>query len=127
MADHFANRQGVTMSPPTTKKERIGSDESQSPAPRLRSVVRKSALLNVTIFVTSFPVLVYEGGPKAIVPALEILAAISVLIWTATFTLYFFMTLPRLFLTPVSTVTPPDVVHTENEADGADRWLNGSG
>jgi hypothetical protein len=111
------------MSPPTTKKEWIGSDETQSPAPRLRSVVRKSALLNLTIFVTSFPVLVYEGGPEAIVPALEILAAISVLIWIVTFTLYFFVTLPRLFVTPISTVSRPDAVHRNDEADGADHWL----
>ena len=122
MADHFANRQGVTMSPPTTKEEMIRRDEN--PPPRLRSVVRKSALLNLTIFITSFPVLVYEGGPKAVVPALEIMAAISFLIWTATFTLYFFVTLPRLFLKPVSAVSRPDVVHPENEAGGADHWLN---
>ena len=123
MAVHFANRQGVTMSPPTTNKERIGSDKTQSPAPRLRSVVRKSALLNLTIFVTSFPVLVYEGGPTAVVPALEILAAISVLIWIVTFTLYFFVTLPRLFVTPISTVSRLDAVPRKDEADGADHWL----
>ena len=54
-------------------------------------------------------------------PALEILAAISVLIWVATFTLYFFVTLPRLFLTPVSTGSRQDVVHPDNEAGGTDR------
>jgi hypothetical protein len=112
------------MSPPTTKKEWIASDDTQFPAPRLQNLVRKSALFNLTIFVTSFPVLVYEGGPKAVVPALEILAAISVLIWIVTFTLYFFVTLPRLFVTPISTVSRPDAVHRKDVADGADHWLD---
>ena len=127
MADDFTIRQGNTMNPPMPRKGIIRRNQNGSPAPSLRNVVRKSALFNLTVFVTSFPVLVYEGGPKAIVPALEIMAVISVLIWIATFALYFFVTLPRLFLTPVSTDSRPDDVHPENEAGGAGPWLDGSG
>ena len=73
-------------------------------APHLRSVVRKSVLLNVVIVLTSFPVLVFVGGPKAVVPLLAIMAGISALIWTATFTLFSFVSLPWIFRTPVSSV-----------------------
>jgi len=90
------------MNPPTLNPVIIPSNENESPAPSLRSISRKSALLNFVIVLTSFPVLVFAGGPKAVVPTLAIMAGISVLIWTVTFTLFSFVSLPRIFRTPVS-------------------------
>ncbi len=92
----------------------------ESSAPRLRIIVRKSALLNLAIVLTSFPVLVLVGGPKAVVPALAIMAGISVLIWTLTFTLFSFVSLPWIFRTPVSSVTRRDPPHPTEEAGFAD-------
>ena len=100
-------------------------DEEESPAPSLRSVVRKSALLNVVIVLTSFPVLVFAGGPRALVPALEIMAGISLVIWTTTLTLFSFVSLARIFRAPVSTLKRIDPPQRADEAGVADRWLDG--
>ena len=110
---------------PPLKPVIVPGDENESPAPSLRRVVRKSALLNLVIILTSFPVLIFEGGPKAVVPTLEIMAGISVLIWTATFALFSLVSLPRLFRTPVFSVTRRDPPHPAEEAGVADRWLDG--
>jgi hypothetical protein len=99
--------------------------KNEPPAPSLRSIVRKSALLNLVIVLTSFPVLVFEGGPKAVVPTLEIMAGISVVIWTATFALFSLVSLPRIFRTPASSVKRPDPHHPTEDAGVADRWLDG--
>jgi uncharacterized protein YybS (DUF2232 family) len=111
----------------TLKPATVRGHDHESRAPRLRSVVRKSALLNVVIVLTSFPVLVFAGGPEAVAPARAIMAGISLVIWTATFTLYFVVTLPRLFWTPVASgkrLGPPQPA----EAAGvADRWLDAPG
>jgi hypothetical protein len=69
------------MKPPPLNPVTVPGKEDESPAPSLRSVLRKSALLNSVIVLTSFPVLIFEGGPKAVVPTLEIMTGISVLIW----------------------------------------------
>jgi hypothetical protein len=113
------------MNPSTLKPVIFPGNENESPAPSLRSVARKSALLNLVIVLTSCPVLIFAGGPKAVVPTLEIMAGISVLIWTATFTLFSFVSLARIFWTPVSTVKRSDPPHPTNEAGVADRWLDG--
>jgi hypothetical protein len=97
---------------------RVPGTESAEDRPHL-------ALLNVVIVLTSFPVLVFAGGPEAVAPALAIMAGISLLIWTVTFALYFFLTLPRLFRTPVSSRKPLDPPHPAQEAGVADRWLDG--
>jgi hypothetical protein len=96
-----------------------------SPAPSLRSIVRKSALLNVVIVLTSFPVLAFAGGLKAVVPALEIMAGISVLIWTSTFALFSFVTFPRIFRAPASLVKPSAGPCPGDETEDHDRWLDG--
>ena len=98
-----------------------------SSAPSLRSIVRKSALLNLVIVLTSFPVLVFAGGMKVVVPALAIMAGITVLIWTATFTLFSFVSFPRIFRTPVSSLTRRDSARPAEEAGVSDRWLDGPG
>jgi hypothetical protein len=112
------------MNSPTLNTVIVPGNENDSPAPRLRSIVHKSALLNLVIILTSFPVLVYAAGPKAVVPTLEIMAGISVLIWTTTFTLFGFVSLPRIFWTPVSSAKRRDTRHLANEAGVADRWLD---
>jgi len=114
------------MNPPTLKPMIVPGYENEPPAPTLRSVVRKSALLNLVIVLTSCPVLIFAGGPKAVVPTLEIMAGISVLIWTATFALFSLVSLPRLFRTPVCCgVTRRDPRHPAEGVGVADRWLDG--
>jgi hypothetical protein len=52
-------------------------------------------------------------------------AGISVLIWTATFTLFSFVSLARIFWTPVFSEKRRDSPHPAEEAGVADRWLDG--
>jgi hypothetical protein len=113
------------MKPPPLNPVTVPGKEDESPAPSLRSVLRKSALLNSVIVLTSFPVLIFEGGPKAVVPTLEIMTGTSFLIWTATFALFSLVSLPRLFRTPVSTVKRSDALSPANETGVGDRWLDG--
>jgi hypothetical protein len=114
------------MNPPTLKPVIIPGKEDEPSATSLGSIIRKSAHLNVVIVLTSFPVLVYAGGPKAVIPTLEIMAGISVLIWTSTFALSSLVMFPRIFRTPVSTVRRSDTFDRQNETAGDDRWLDGS-
>ena len=114
------------MNPPALQRDMIRGNENESEAPNLRSVVRKSALLNATIVLTSFPVLVYAGGPQAIVPTLKIMVGISLLIWIATYTLFSFVSVARVFWGPVSSGKRSNRPHREKEAGVADRWLDGS-
>jgi hypothetical protein len=113
------------MNPAMLKPVIVPGKEEESSAPSFRSIVRKSALLNVAIVLTSCPVLIFAGGPKALVPTLEIMAGISVLIWTTTFTLFSFVTLPRILRTPVSTLKRSGALHSPEETGVADRWLDG--
>jgi hypothetical protein len=113
------------MNPPAIKTVILSCDRDDSPAPRLRRIVRNSALLNVVIVLTSFPVLVCAGGLKAVVPTLVIMAEISVLIWTATFTLFSFASLARIFWTPVPSKTWDASAPSSEEPGIADRWLDG--
>jgi hypothetical protein len=113
------------MTTPTLKPATLRGNEDESPASRLKCSVHKSALLNLVIILTSFPVLVFAGGPKAVVPTLAIMTGISFLIWTATFTLFSFVSLARIFWTPVSSGKQRDRLHPAEEAGVADRWLDG--
>jgi hypothetical protein len=105
----------------------IPGDNDESPASSLRRIVRKSALLNLVIVFTSFPVLVAAGGPKAVVPTLAIMAGITVLVWTATFILFSCVSISRLVWTGFSSGTrrkPPDRAKAVGVAD---RWIDGPG
>jgi hypothetical protein len=113
------------MNPQTLKPVIVPGYENEPPALTLRSVVRKSALLNLVIVLTSFPVLIFAAGPEALASILAIMAGISILIWTATFALFSLVSLPRIFKTPVSSVTRSDPPHPAEEAGVADRWLDG--
>jgi threonine/homoserine/homoserine lactone efflux protein len=112
------------MKSPVLKTEPLAGNEKKARAPSLRSVVRKSALLNLAVFVTAFPVLVMAGGPNAVVPALVLMAVISVLIWTATFTVFSFVSLASIFRTPVSPVAKHHPHHPTAQPGLADRWLD---
>ncbi len=113
------------MNPPTRKPAFFPGHENDFPAPSLRSTVRKSALLNLTIVLTSFPVLVLAGGPKAVGPTLAIMAGISILIWTTTFTLFSFVSLARIYWTPASSDARRERPDRAEQAGVADRWLDG--
>jgi hypothetical protein len=113
------------MNSPTWKPAIKPGTEIECPRPSLRSVVRKSALLNLAIVLTSFPVLVFEVGPRAVIPALVLMAGISVLVWTATFTVFFFVSLGRVYSAPVSSAARHAPMHQAENAGVADRWLDG--
>src|SRR4051794_9310939 len=108
----------------TRRPRALPRNGEKSRAPTLRSIIRKSALLNLAIVVTSFPVLVMAGGPNAAVPALALMAGISVLIWTATFALFPFVSLAAIFRTPVSPTAKPHRPQPTAEAGLANRWLD---
>ncbi len=113
------------MSRSVLKTDMIRGGNQGFPAPKLRSVVRKSALLNLSIVLTSCPVLLYAGGPKAVVPILKIMIGISVLIWGCTFAVFSLVSLVWIYGAPASTRKP---VHSplRKEVSGvADRWLDG--
>jgi hypothetical protein len=113
------------MSPPTPKPVIVPGYENEPPVPSLQRIVRNSALLNLVIVLTSFPVLAFAGGPKGVVRSLKIEAGISVLIWTATFALFSLFSLPQLFRRPVASVIRRDPSHRAEETGVADRWLDG--
>jgi hypothetical protein len=124
-SDDRLSPQGVTMNPQKPKQAIVRGDGDDCPAPSLRRVVRKSALLNFVIVATSCPVLISAGGPKAVYPTVAIMAGISVLIWTATFALFSFASFPRIFRAPVSRLTQGDSSLPAEAAGIADRWLDG--
>jgi hypothetical protein len=111
----------LTMNDSMPKPVIVPDRENDTPPPTLRSVVRKSALLNIVIVLTSAPVLLFEGGAKGVVVTLEIMAGISVLIWTATFALFSLVTLPWIFPTPVSLVTRRDPAPAKDDPDMVER------
>ena len=113
------------MSPPKPKPVIVPDIENESSAPSLRSIVRKSALLNIAIVLTAFPVLIFAGGPKAVAPTLAIMAGISVLIWTPTFTLFSLIALARIIWTLVSSLKRSDPPDWAEETGVPDRWLDG--
>lgn len=112
------------MNPRALKPTLVPGNEHSVPAPSLRSLVRKSALLNAVIVLTSFPVLVFAGGPNAVVPAAAIMGGITYLIWTVTFTVYFVISLPRLFRAPFFSRSRRDRIQPANAAGVADPWLD---
>jgi len=113
------------MNPPKLKPVIVPGYEKEPPALSLRRTVCNSALLNLVIVLTSCPVLIFAGGPNAVVPTLAIMAGISVLIWTTTFALFALVSLPRLFRTPVASVTQRNPPYPAEEVGVADRWLDG--
>ena len=112
------------MNPPTLKLVIVPGNKEQSRPSSFRTIVHKSALLNMVIVLTSFPVLVLAGGPRAVVPTLAIMAGITFLVWTATFTLFSFVSLGRIYWTMFSPGTRRKVPNPAKEVGVADRWLD---
>jgi hypothetical protein len=117
----------LTMNPPTPQPLIIPGSDDQSPASSLRRIVRKSALLNLVIVVTSFPVLVLAGGPKAVIPTLAIMAGITFLIWSVTLTLSSCISLGRITWKAFSSGTRRKPPLRLRELGVADRWLDAPG
>jgi len=112
---------------PTPRPVIIRDNQDEFPAWSFRGVVRRSALLNVVIVLTSLPVLLLAGGLRAVVPTLVIMVGITLMIWTATFALFSCFSIGRLLWTTFSSGTrrkPP--VAARNVGVG-DRWLDGPG
>jgi hypothetical protein len=114
------------MNPQALNPVCITRKEDEFRAPRLRSIVRKSALLNVAIVLTSAPVLFFAGGEQAVVPTLKIMAGISVLVWASTFAVFSFVSLAWIFWAPAPTAKRHEPPHSADSAGVADRWLDGS-
>jgi hypothetical protein len=108
----------------TIKPLVIRGRPEDAPASRFRSVVQKSALLNLVIVLTSFPVLVLAGGPNAVVPALVVMGAITVLIWSATLILSSCVSLGRVVWTASSSAARRKPPRPARETGVADRWLD---
>ncbi|WP_406698074.1 hypothetical protein V5E97_04380 [Singulisphaera sp. Ch08] len=89
--------------------------------PKSLSLAQKSVLLNLGIVVTALPVLSYGGDPRAVLPTLAILAAISVLIWTATFATSSFISVSKIF---EAQRTPPQR-DPRTEFGVVDEWMDG--
>lgn len=114
------------MDPPASRPI-VPGDEDGSPASSFRGLVRKSALLNAVIVLTSFPVLVLAGGPRAVVPALAIMAGITLTIWTATFTLFSCVSIVRLLVAAFSAGARRKPAGRARAVGVADQWLDGPG
>jgi hypothetical protein len=115
------------MSPPTPNSVIIPGNHDESPAPSFRRIIRKSALLNLVIVLTPFPVLVTAGGPTAVVPTPAIMAGITLMIWSTTFTLFSCISIGRLLWTMFSPGTRRKPPGRARQAGVADRWLDAPG
>ncbi len=113
------------MSPTTPRPDMASRHDDGSPAASLRRLVRKSALLNLVIVLTSGPVLIYRGGPRAIIPTLEIMAGITLVIWTATFTLFSFASIGRILCAAFSYRIRRKPTVAARRTGLADHWLDG--
>jgi hypothetical protein len=120
-------QRGLIMSSPARNPHAIEDNARESTALSLRSVVRKSALLNLAIVLTSFPVLAFAAGPNALIPILKVMAGITVVIWAATFSLFSFASLGRLFGAPAPRGKHTDPPGPGRESGVADRWLDQPG
>ena len=115
------------MSRPTSHTLIITGYDDRSPTLRFRRIVYNSALLNAVIVLTSFPVLVIAAGPVAVVPALIVMAGITLLVWTATFALFSCVTIGRLLWTTFSSPSRRKPRAAAQRVGVADRWLDGPG
>jgi len=112
------------MSMPMLRPVTARGNEDESPASSLRRIVRKSALLNAVIILTSFPVLAVVGGPRAVAPAMAIMVGITVLIWSATLTVVSCVSLGRVIRMAFASGTRRKPRSRARELGVADRWLD---
>jgi len=112
------------MKPSELTHPAIPGQRNDEPAPSLLAVVRKSALLNLVIVLTSGPVLLFAGGPRAVYATLAIMTGITIVIWTATFALYSLAALPGILRTPASAGPHADPEFVGKPGGLADRWID---
>lgn len=93
------------------------------PAPNLRRLVWKSALLNFGIFLSALPLAWFMGGTKVIAPALGLLLVVSLFVWSATFAISAFLSLCWIFRSQNQRRLQPST----NGIGVADNWLDGPG
>lgn len=114
---------------PTSKSTpATGQEPPRSPQQygRPLSLVRKSVLLNLGIVVTALPVLALAGNVQTLIPTLVVLGAISVFIWTATFTTVSLVSVAKIFevqRTHAATATPAHR-NRETTLGVADKWMD---
>jgi hypothetical protein len=101
--------------------------ERQSRVSAFRNVIRKSALLNLVIVLTSLPVLLWSGGPNTVGVSLAIMVGISLIIWAFTFAVFTFVSLPRVFRLPEQSGKPRPSARSGQPNAVRDRWLDGPG
>jgi hypothetical protein len=104
-----------------------GQDGSAAPPMTLGGLAWRSALLNLAIVLTALPVLAYAGGPDALVPALAVIAVISAVLWVATFTVYFLVSIVRVFLHLGVRGFAHAYRRSGPEGGLADEWVDGPG
>jgi hypothetical protein len=100
---------------------RKGDDEAAAPPLKLRSLVWRSALLNLGVVLTAFPVLA-TAGPGALVPTFVLMVMVSVLIWVFTLAVFSFSSIVRIFRGQGVRRASRGRAAT---AGLADRWLDG--
>jgi len=104
-----------------------GRDEDVAPPLKLRSLAWRSALLNLVIALTALPVMIFAGGSGAVVPALAVMAAVSALIWVATLTAFFLVSISRV----IWRLGVLGLRHPHGRSKGssglADEWIDGPG
>jgi len=113
------------MNPPTQKPVIFPGYENKSSGPNLRRIVRMSALFNLAIVVTCFPLLIFVRGAKAFGVTLAFMGGSTNLIWATTFTLFLLISLARIIWTLVSSLKRSDPPDWAEETGVADRWLDG--
>jgi hypothetical protein len=102
-----------------------GQDEPSVPPLSLGALVRKSALLNVSIVATALPVLALVGGPWGALAAAAVLVMVSVFLWTATFAAFSFLSLVRIFRGQGRVAARRRSRAATQAAGLADGWLDG--
>jgi hypothetical protein len=93
--------------------------------PNLKRVLWKSALLNLVIVATALPVITYSAGPKSVVPALAVLAAVSVLVWTSTLAVFSAWSLVWIAWTQARRAARRSARRAESGGVG-DPWVDGT-
>lgn len=109
----------------TAKAAPKGQESPRAQPPKSLSLVRKSILLNLGIVVTALPVLSFGGDPRALLTTLMILAAISVLIWTATFATSSFISVSKIFEAQRTNETGRRHRDPGTEFGVVDEWMDG--
>jgi hypothetical protein len=103
----------------------MGQAGNAAPPLSLRSLVRRSALLNSGIVLSARPVFAAAGGRNAVIPAVAVLVAVSVVLWAATFAAFSLVSLARILFDQGSAKPRPPQGHPDGGGGLADEWSDG--